>query len=147
MKRWHLPSLMNPYERVSKIVDRAFYHEGSFKYKLPRYYRDRLYRKLCPCDARVWNQKKKCYEDKIVYRYKSANVLSLQMQTEVRSRVLSLYEQRVAEFTAQFPHKSRAEIDVLISRSEESMRMDRQKNLYRKLSEFYNTKRFKHRKL
>lgn len=147
MKRWHTPKIKNPRDRVSVICDRAFYHEGKFKYKLPRYFRDRLYRMKFPCDARVWNQKKKCYEDKIVYRYKSKNVLSLQIANEVRSRILADYDKRVSELIAQCPHKSRAEIDIELVCAESAARMDRQKNIYSKLARFYNFNRHKNRKL
>lgn len=147
MKRWHVPNIKNPRDRVSVVCDRSFYHEGKFKYKLPRFFRDRLYRMKFPCDARVWNQKKKCYENKIVYRYKSKNVLSLQIANEVRSRLLAEYNERISELVARYPHKSRAEMDIELVLAESAARMDRQKNIYSKLARFYNSHRHKNRKL
>ena len=44
MTRYHKPSNLKFNERVSTICDRSFYHDGAFRYKLPRYFRDRLYR-------------------------------------------------------------------------------------------------------
>lgn len=45
MKRFHVPRIRNPALRISTVVDRSWYYDGFFKYKLPRYFRDRLYRK------------------------------------------------------------------------------------------------------
>lgn len=146
MKRYHLPKVTDPRQRVSLICDRAFYHDSSFKYKLPRYYRDRLYRMKFPCDAKVWNKKLKKYEDKIVYRYKSKNLLSIQMQVEVRNRVLADFNRRFAELRATYPNDTDSEIYRKISISETDIRMARQKDIFSKMSRFYNTNRFKNRK-
>lgn len=145
MKRYHVPNYMSPRDRISKVCDRAFYHDGAFKYKLPRFYRDRLYRMKFPCDARIWSNKTKCYENKTVYRYKSKNLLSLQMQTEIRSRVLAEYNERVAEYRASNPCASDTEVYLALSRLDWSAKLDRQKNIYSKMSRFYNSQRFKSR--
>lgn len=147
MKRYHRPNVRDPRKNIEVVCDRAFYHDGKFKYKLPRYYRDRFYRMKFPCDAKVWNKKTKQYENKIVYRYKSKNPLAIQMQIEVRNRILAEYNKRVSELAGQYPDKSRSEIDIILTRAETSARMDRQKNIYSKMSRFYNTKRFKNRKI
>lgn len=147
MKRYHLCTrIRSPSERISSVCDRAFYHDGSFKYKLPRFYRDRLFRKKFPCDTKVWNKKKKCYEDKIVYRYKSKNVLALQMQVEVRNRILAEYNRRFSEFRSFYPDKSDTEVALILERSETSARQTRRSNIYSKMSRFYNKNRFKNRK-
>lgn len=143
MRRYHLPFIRDKKARVSTICDRAFYHDASFKYKLPRYYRDRLYRKKFPFETKVWNLKLKLYEEKIVYRYASKNLLSLQMQSEIRSRILADYNRRVKELSAQYPSLSRAEIDSLISRAEKSSVLSRKENCYRKMSKFYNSAKSK----
>lgn len=147
MKRYHLSSrIRSPSERISVICDRAFYHDGAFKYKLPRFFRDRLYRKKFPCDAKVWNPKLKIYETKTVYRYMSKNLLALQMQTEVRNRLLVEYNKRFSEFRSEYPDKSDSEIHLLICRSEASLRKTRQQDIYSKMSRFYQFNRFKNRK-
>lgn len=146
MKRFHLPYVKSVPERVSKIVDRAFYYDGAFKYKLPRYYRDRFYRKRFPYETLVWNKKKKCYENKIVWRYASKNILSLQMQAEIRNRILAEYHKRFGELKSKFPNKSDDEIDFILLRSEEASRVSRRKDINSKMSRFYNSQRFKNRK-
>lgn len=146
MKRFHVPSVKSPSERISKVCDRAFYYEGSYKYKLPRFYRDRLYRQKFPCETRVWNQKNKCYETKIVYRYQSKNLLSLQMQNEVRNRVLAEYNQSFQEFKLGHPNKSDTEIHIELERSRVRSKMARRQDIYSKMSRFYNSNRFKNRK-
>lgn len=146
MKRFHRPSNLSASERVSLVCDRAFYHDGAFKYKLPRYYRDRLYRMKFPYDAKVWNPKKNKYEDKIVYRYASKNPLSLQMQNEIRNRLSAEYDRRFAELRCLYPSYSDTEIDLQIVRSESVSNVARRKNIYTKMSRFYNYNRFKSRK-
>ena len=144
MKRYHVPTkIRDPKVRISVVCDRAFYHDGAFKYKLPRYYRDRLYRKKFPCDTQVWNNKLKLYEKKIVYRFKSKNPLALQMQAEVRSRVLAQYNKRVAELKERFPYFSDTQIHLEIQRLEARVRETRFKDNFAKCAKFYNSQRFK----
>lgn len=146
MKRFHVPRISNPRERVSVVCDRAFYHNGAFKYKLPRFFRDRFYRMKFPCDAKVWNKKKMCYENKIVWRYKSKNLLALQIQNEVRSRVLEGFGRRVEEKRLCCPHLSDDQIYLEVTRDEQTSRLARQKDIFTKMSRFYNACRFKQRK-
>lgn len=146
MKRFHRPTNLSPSALVSVVCDRAFYYDGGFKYKLPRYYRDRLYRMKFPYDVKIWNSKKKKYEDKIVYRYASKNLLALQMQNEIRNRLSAEYDRRVAELRCVYPSYSDTEIDLQIVRVDSASKMDRQKNLYSKMSRFYNFNQFKSRK-
>ena len=144
MRRYHLPFIKSPSDRVSTIVDRAWYYEGAFKYKLPRYFRDRLYRVKYPFDSRVWNKKTKCYEQKIVYRYASKNMLARQMQIEIRNRLLADYNERVAEISA-LQNVSRVEADILLSRIDSRTRLARQEDIFGKLARFYNYNRFKNK--
>lgn len=147
MKRYHLPiSIRSPTERVSVICDRSFYPDGFFRYKLPRYYRDRLYRKKFPFDTNVWNKKLKCYESKIVYRYASKNMLSRQMQIEIRNRLLAEYNRQFSEFRSVNPNLSDTEIHLLVERSSVSSRQVRRNDIFSKMSRFYNYNRFKNRK-
>ena len=145
MYRFHRPNIRSPAVRISTICDRSFYYDQSFRYKLPRYYRDRLYRMKFPYYQNVWNNKKRVYENKIVYRYASKNILSRQMQVEIRNRLFAEYDRRVAELRASNPSLSRSEIDLQIVRSDSFFKMDRQKVVYSKMSRFYNYSRFKSR--
>lgn len=146
MRRWHVPRLKgSAKERVSLICDRAFYHDGPFKFKLPRYYRDRLYRKLCDCETIVYNSRTKCCETKIIKRYKSENLLSMQMQAEIRNRIFAQYYQTFGELKSKFPNKSDIEIDFEILNSERSASLFRRQDIYSKMSRFYNYQRFKYR--
>lgn len=147
MKRFHRPLNLPPSERVSLVCDRAFYHDGAFMYKLPRYFRDRLYRMKFPYDVKVWNPKKHVYEDKIVYRYASKNPLSLQMQNEIRNRLSAEYDRRVAALRSFYPSLSDSEIDLQIVRSDAASKVARRKDIYSKMSRFYNSNKFKNRKL
>ena len=145
MKRWHVPRIRNVKLRIETVVDRMHYHDGAFKFKLPRYYRDRLYRKKFPCDAKIWNNKLKLYEDKIVWRYKSKNPLALQIQNEVRSRILADYNKRVEQIRLSNPSLSDTEVHLEVVRREKMDREDRGQNAFAKMSRFYNRNRFKNR--
>lgn len=148
MSRYHRCTwIKNPRTRIEAVVDRSTYHDGAFQYKLPRYFRDRLYRMKFPYDVRIWNKKKCFYENKTVYRYASKNPLALQMQTEVRNRLLSEYNRRVEAFRCENPNLTRSEIDILLARSETASRLDRQKTIYSKMSRFYHYNRVKNSKL
>lgn len=143
MKRYHVPAFKGATRDVPLIVDRSCYHDGCFKYKLPRYYRDRLYRKKEPCDARVWNNKLKTYENKIVYRYKSKNLLSLQMQAEIRTRILREHSRLCSQFRVAYPTLTESEIIKKVSFFEADSRKARSQDIYQKMSRFYNNNRFK----
>ena len=148
MKRFHVPyqsHYKNSKEYVEVVVDRHHYYDGTFRYKLPRYFADRLYRKKFPCQQSVYNPKTKQMERKTVYRYKSKNLLSLQMQVEIRNRVLADYHKRFAEYKSTHPDASDTEISLALVRAEKIARLDRQKTLYSKFARFYNYNRFKNK--
>ena len=146
MKRYHVPSILSPSERIVKIVDRSNYNDGAFKYKLPRYYRDRLYRMKFPYDQNVWNKKLKCYETKTVYRYASKNPLAIQIQIEVRNRLLAEYNRTFEDLKSKFPSKSDTQIHLEIERIRMSSKIHQSSCIYSKLSRFYKSNRFKNRK-
>lgn len=147
MKRWHVPRIRDKRLRITTVVDRMSYHDGAFKFKLPRYFKDRLYRKKYPCEAKIWNKKLKIYETKIVQRYKSKNMLSLQIQNEVRSRVLDDYNKRVAEVKLANPSLTDTEVHIEVSRREKIDKESRGNDTYSKLARFYNRNRFQNRNL
>lgn len=86
-------------EQLDTIIDRrkVSFDTGKqkFTYKMPRYYRERLYMSKLPFEQKVWNKNKMCYEEKIVYRYSSKNFLSRQIAMRVRERVLEDFAHRV----------------------------------------------------
>lgn len=147
MKRWHVPHIRDKRLRITSVVDRMHYHDGAFKYKLPRYFKDRLYRKKYPCETYVYNKKLKCFEKKIVQRYKSKNMLSLQIQAEIRNRVLDDYNKRVAEFKLANPSLTDTEVHIEVARREKIDRESRGNDTFTKLARFYNRNRFKNRNL
>lgn len=149
MKRYHVPykGTMSSKDYVKLVVDRSCYHDATYSYKLPRYYKDRFYRKKYPKESRVWNPKTKQYETKTVYRFLSKNLLALQMQDEIRSRVLAEYHRFCAEARTAYPGITDPEIDILFCRHQESLKRSKQKDISSKMSRFYNSNRFEHRKL
>lgn len=143
MRRYHTPYIRDPRTRITVVCDRSFYHDGAFKYKLPRYFRDRLYRMKFPCDAKVWNKKLKIYENKTVYRYKSKNPLALAMQVEVRNRVLAEFNEKFSRAKAMYPSKSDTEILIELERASVTARNTRRQDIFSKMSRFYNYNKHK----
>ena len=76
-------------DEVASIVARRFVLDGSFKYKMPRYYIDRIYRVSELKERQVWNYKLKKYETKFVKRFTSNSFLCNQISRFLESRVLS----------------------------------------------------------
>lgn len=140
MKCYHKPKIKDVKVRISTICDRAFYRDGSYKFKLPRFYRDRLYRMRFPCETQVWNKKSKAYEQKTVYRYKSKNPLAIQMQVEVRNRLLAKYAESLRLIRSANPSISDTEAAIQIARFDAYSRLAKQKIVIPKCQSFITIK-------
>ena len=72
-------------------------------------------------------------------------MLALQMQVEVRNRILAEYDRRCQELRQIYPNKSDSEIHIELLKIDKDSQMDRQKSIYTKMSRFYNYNRFKNK--
>lgn len=147
MYKYHRALDKSRSSRVSVACDRAFYHFGTFKYKLPKYYKERLFFDKVEVGSKKFNTKTNEYEFKKVKRYKKVSSFSHQVSSEIRSRILADDQRKFDEFVQSYPDLSDSEISSLFARSQECAKKDRQNASFRKMSKFYNRNRFKSKKL
>lgn len=125
----------NP-EQVSKVCDRLFYMDGSFKYAIPRYIYNRLFLKKVPRLVERYNCKKHCYEIKTTYVYLQTP-LSLAMSDELRSRAKLRDNQRTRQFEFDYKDKSFSEVVLCVNSTAEGEQMARQEVASNRLGSFY----------
>ena len=104
-KRFHLAGKSNNFCAVSKedldvIISRMRISDGSFRYKMPRFYKDRIYRTIVYKPKEVWDEKNKRFTSEridrktgevkqiLVKRYSSQNPLQMQINKELERRYL-----------------------------------------------------------
>lgn len=75
-------------EQIKSICLRRYVKDGEYQYKMPRYWKDRIYRNLSTKEQKIWNKELKQFVVHYVKRYTSENVLSLQMSDFLRDRFL-----------------------------------------------------------
>lgn len=146
LKRYHRPHSHDLKQRVQLTFDRAKYHSGAFTYKLPRYYKERLFYSYDDVETNVYNPKSNKYEKKKVKRYRSKTFIARALQVELRNRLLDQYNKIVSEYESAFPLFSRDEIDSLIEKDSKCSAKYRESLMLTKMSRFYNTRRFKNRR-
>lgn len=134
---------------VRKTLDLRYYTDGSYKYKLPRYYVDRLYKGLETYDVLVWNRTRKCMESKQVKRYASTSVLSVAMQNQIRERILDEYSRLFVSMRClpSFASLSDFEIHCKILRQKRDDLKLSEDSLRKNLSGFYVSNKIKNRNL
>lgn len=134
---------MKPYRHMSftKYVDwcleHAFYYDGSFKYKLPRYYYERIFYTKTPQIRETFVSPEKGYKVQIVYRYVSKSALSVEMQVRLRDRPFLEYQQRFADLRASRSDLSDDEIHSFLYACEQASLEARRKAARDKLYTFY----------
>lgn len=98
VRRYHLPfgrfssECFRPVN-LDSVIDRQKVSfstpNGVFTYRMPRYYRERLYMSKLPFDSLQYDPKTKTFIHKTVYRYSSKNLFSRCLQIRIRDRFLS----------------------------------------------------------
>lgn len=146
-RRYHMPDseVSCPFrEQLDTIIDRrkVSFDTGKkiFTYKMPRYYRERLYMSKLPFEQKVWNKNKMCYEDKIVYRYSSKNMLSRQIALRLRERVLESLAKRIGAESVEVLSDVRYDKAIAAFSSYDPLDLDFRENRARtQLANFYIT--------
>lgn len=150
MYRWHVPNrrrFNDTPSYIKTIVDRYHYHTGKFKYNLPRYYKDRFYKSLDVVSQKYFDYDSKTIKVKQVKRYRSSNLLSLQMRNEIQHRILVEYNKLVEQIRCSSPGLSADEIHIKATLAEKSSRLSKSKDTFAKLSRFYNSHYFGRKQL
>lgn len=102
MRSYHLPfrsKFLSTEDYLDCIIDRqyvSFSVKGTlFKYRMPRYYKERFYFAKMPFEVDIWDKKLKQYVKKIVYRFCTKNLLARQLQVRVRNRFLEEFHRQL----------------------------------------------------
>lgn len=124
-------------EYVSLVLGRRYYFDGEFKYKLPRYYIERLYYTKKKFTNEIFNPKKKKVVVVDTYRYVATNWLSLAMQAELQRRIVASDKQRFEVAKASHPDWSDVEVFDYFKLCESLSLESRRKVARDKLNRFY----------
>lgn len=154
-RSFHLPfgRICDTFDEIDCVLDRMYVgfqtDKGYFKYRMPRYYRERLYQAYMPFEVDFWDKKLKKYVKKTVYRYCTKNVLSRQIQMRLRDRVLEIFYRKLRSSgftdgpTFDVPH----EVFMVLSNSTLYDLDVREHKIRRDLFSFYETQKNRWRHL
>lgn len=138
-----IPYNMTFSQYVDRCIENAFYFDGSFKYKLPRYYYERIFYTKTPQLREIFLGAEKGYKAQVVYRYISKSPLSVEMQVRLRNRALAECQQRFENFLSQNPHLSDEEAVVEFGSYERHSLKARDKAARDKLCKYYREADFR----
>lgn len=148
MRSYHLPfhrKFVVSNEEADCVLDRQFVcfsvANKNFKYRMPRYYKERLYFAKMPFEVDVWDKKQMKYVKKVVYRYCTKNLLARQLQMRVRDRILENLSKLLcaAGFEGVDPSDIPNEVFVALSHSSPHDLAMREHKARRDLFSFYET--------
>lgn len=132
---------------VDRCIQNAFYFDGNFKYKLPRYYYERLFYTKTTQIRETYVSPEKGYKTSIVSRYVSKSALSVEMQVRIRNRSLLEYQQRFAELRSTRSDLTDDEIHFLLSDYERDSLEARRNAARDKLYTFYRDTDFRNNQI
>lgn len=138
-KNYYVPPRrhMSLEDYVDFVLGRRYYFDGEFRYKLPRYYIERLYYTKKKFQNEIYDPKKKKMVVVDTYRYVASNLLSLSMQAELQRRILAADKQRFENLRATRPDLSDIEIYNILESGKQSTLEARRKAARDKLNRFY----------
>lgn len=145
-RSYHIPPRRGykPHEYIDLVCNRLFYKDGDFKYKLPRYYKTRLYYAKKREIKSVFNPKTRSFEAKIIYRYVPTTYLSIKIKDTLQQRALARCNEREAEIRRRHPSYSDAEVIREFTFLETRSLSFREKAIKSKLNRFYSDNARKH---
>lgn len=145
-KNYHLPSrsCRKKQEYVDLVCDRRIYMDGAYKYKLPRYYQQRLYYAKKKEIKSVFDAKTRSFKAQTIYRFVPTSYISVQIKDTLRMRALARSLEREAEIRRQYPSYTDAEVIRELTFLEERSRVSRQKTIRSQLNRFYADNARKH---
>lgn len=141
------PYRMTFSDYVDRCLQNAFYFDGSFKYKLPRYYYERIFYTKTTQIRESYKGPEKGYKMALVSRYISKSALSVEMQVRLRNRPLIVYQQRFKDLRASRPDLSDDEIHTFLYDCERISLEGRRVAARDKLYTFYRDSDFNNPKL
>lgn len=146
---YHLPPRRGykSQEYIDLVCNRRIYKDGEYKYKLPRYYQQRLYYARKKEIKSAFDPKARSFKAKTIYRYVPTTYISIQIKATLRKRALARSLEREAEIRALYPSYSDAEVYRELALLEVRSRVSRQKVIRSKLNRFYADNARKHPEL
>lgn len=152
-REFHLPKFINGkpfnylnHEHIDYIVDHLYYNDGSYRYKLPRYFYAKIFLSKSPRLVEVYDKRKHKYVVRQTFQFKQ-NPLSDKISRNLRNRAEERGAKSLAMLLLQVKNKSDTETMVIINRLAKNRLMARQEIKTRKLAEFYYTNSLKFKKL
>lgn len=156
MRDWHSASMpgdpVDIKERAKLIVDRLYYADGNFKYKLPSYYYDRIFEKelrYCQAEPRHIIGKVSAeesmqtlgfYETSKKYYTDYGLALSLLVKAELRKRAIALLAFEHPELEASYIERNFLEVRFNIIKQDSK---ERERKLTEKFVSYYRKSKFK----
>lgn len=140
-RNYHIPPRLKRQkfeDYVDILLDRKYYYDGQFKYKLPRYYIERLYYTRKMFFNEQYNPKTKAFQPVVTYRYVSANNVSLGMQAALQRRIDAADKQRFEVAKSSHPLWSDDQIFAYLDMCERISLEARRKVARDKLNRFYH---------
>lgn len=131
------PYRMTFSDYVDRCLQNAFYFDGNFKYKLPRYYYERIFYQKTTQIRETYLCPEKGYKMALVSRYVSKSALSVEMQVRLRNRPFLEYKQRFEELKSSCPYLADTEIHSILDERERHSVEARRKAARDKLYTFY----------
>lgn len=128
---------------VDYCIENAYYFDGPYKYKLPRYYYERIFYTKTPRLREVFDPRENTYRVSRIFRYISKSALSVEMQVRLRNRPILEYQRKFAVLKSAYPDKSDIEIDSILEHSERVAQEARRKAARDKLYTYYRDSDFK----
>lgn len=109
-KHIHLPPRTEPRfeDYVDRVLSTCYYFDGAFKYKLPRYYYERIFFTKKKFIREVYRDG--VWTPQVISRFVSQSLLSVEMQVILRNRSMERDKQRFEELRATYPHLSDSEL-------------------------------------
>lgn len=157
--RYHRPSRRREVPGYPSIadacVDRLRYHDGQYLYKLPRYYKERIFYDVITENRLFVGKVKEPFGDGYLYSLVSRpvkrravrNTLPLEMQNVIRARAEKRYLDRFREYQSKDLSLTDSEIHLLLAKDDVQMVRARKVRLLSQANKFYNTNSLKNKYL
>lgn len=149
---YHKPTLIEArshgYQTKAELAySRLFYYDGDYKYKLPRYYRQKIFYTVISKEKLFYDFQKKTWSFRPVKRYAVRTLLPLQMLDYQQLRIDERYRERFKQLQSAYPAYSDTEIDLLIFGERSRMEAARSSRSRGKLNKFYFENKLKNKYL
>lgn len=132
---------------VDCVVDRLKYFDGQYSYKLPAYYKRKLFYTEVKTIVRYYDKNTKTVKTRQATRLAARSRLSLAMQANVRNRIDEAYRERLELIRASNPTLTDSEVVLLETNLALDERESRKRSKLGRLNKFYIENKIKYKHL